>query len=129
MEKIKRKDAHQHKDAAEQGVEKELEGGVKFALAAPDADQKVHGDQADLPEDEKENHIQGSKHADHAGLHDQQADHEALDPHIYGRKGAQYPQHGGQGCQQHQQKAHAVQPQKVADADLRHPGCFFDKLK
>src|SRR3712207_8641995 len=41
-------------DAAEHGVQEELDGGVLAPRAAPDADEEVHRQQHHLPEDEEE---------------------------------------------------------------------------
>ena len=76
---IQEQNAQQHQYRAGQGVEEELDGRVKFARAAPDADQQVHRNQHSFPEDEEEEEIERHEDAEHAGLQDQEPDVVFLD--------------------------------------------------
>ena len=76
---IEEQDAQQHQHGAEQRVEEELDGRVKFARAAPDADQQIHRDQHRFPENEEEEEIERHEDAEHAGLENQEPDVVFLD--------------------------------------------------
>ncbi len=74
-------DSQQQTQGTGHGVDHKFKGGISsglnsatspdlaFAfLTAPLVDQEIHGDQPDLPENEKEQQIQAEKDAQHAGL-------------------------------------------------------------
>src|SRR5205807_1902475 len=69
-----REDRQQHNHGTSQGVQKKFDGGVEAAVAAPDADEEIHGDEHHFPEDVKEKEIQGNENADHAGLEQEKQD-------------------------------------------------------
>ncbi len=54
---VKEQNAEQHQHRSSQGVEEELDGRVKLARSAPDADQQIHWDQHGFPENEEEEEI------------------------------------------------------------------------
>ena len=58
----------EHQDAAERGVEHELERGVDAALAAPDADDEEERDQHRLPEQVEQEQVLRDERADHREL-------------------------------------------------------------
>ena len=64
-----------------------------------------------------------------ARLHDQQADHELLDPRLDVAPGAQHAQRHDQRGQQHQQQADAVDAQGVVDVQPRNPRGMLDELE
>ena len=77
---VKDQDGHEHQDAAHHGVDEELDGGVDAPLGiAPDADQQVHGDEHDFPENIEQEKVQGYKDPDHPGFQEEDADHELFD--------------------------------------------------
>ncbi len=73
-------DRDQHQQRPDERVQHELHRGVDAVRAAPDADDQVHRDQDDLPEDVEEEQVQGHEDADHADLEDEEGDHVALHP-------------------------------------------------
>ena len=57
---------------------------------APNADQEVHGEEHDFPEDEEEEEVERKKNADHAGFEDQQHDEKFFDAGVDAVPGAEY---------------------------------------
>ncbi len=51
---------------------KNLTRGVDAALVAPDADQEVHGDQRNFPEDEEQEQVERAEDADQPEFEQQQ---------------------------------------------------------
>ncbi len=133
MEIVEVQEQHgkQHQHRAEQRVEEELDGGVKFSRAAPDADQQIHGDQHGFPENEEEEEIERHEDAQHAGLQDQKPDvvflHPVLDRGPRGEDRNPAQQRG----QHDQQEGNAVDAEDVAGADRRDPvvGRAFHELE
>ena len=82
MVEVEGQDGQQHEHAAGQGVEEELDGRVLGPVLglAPDADEQVHGHQADLPEDVEQDQVQGDKDAEHAHLQQEEEQEELFDP-------------------------------------------------
>ncbi len=76
--KIQNEDRDQHQKATDHGVNKELNCRINAILAAPYADDKVHGDEHSFPEHIKQKQIHGDKHTQHPGLQKQHRDHVAL---------------------------------------------------
>ncbi len=117
---VKRQQRDQDEDAAEQGVEEELDGGVLAARAAPDADQEVHGQEHDFPEDVEQEEIQRQERAQHAGFQKQKQHAVAADETVdlpasdHGQK----RQHCGQD---HERHADAVGAHVVVDVEVRDP--------
>ena len=71
-------DRDEHEQRADERVEDELDRGVDAVGAAPDADDQVHRDEHELPEDVEEEHVEREEHADHADLEHQEGDHVLL---------------------------------------------------
>ena len=67
VEPGKIEDRHQHEDRSRHGEDEELDRSVDAAGTSPDADDEVHRDQGDLPEDIEQEEIEGDKGADHPG--------------------------------------------------------------
>ena len=61
-------DRHQHQQASRHGIEHELNCGIDAARSAPDADQKIHGDQHHFPEHVEKKKIQRNESTEHAGF-------------------------------------------------------------
>src|SRR2546425_11723493 len=71
-------DGDQHREAADDGVDQEFEGGVDAAAFAPDADQEVERNQHSLPEDVEEDEVERQEDAGGRGLQDQEQEDELL---------------------------------------------------
>src|SRR5438132_8552262 len=65
---VEGEESEQHQNAAEKRVEKKLDGGIFASRPAPDADEEVHGQQHEFPENVEEEKIQGDEYAHHAGI-------------------------------------------------------------
>ena len=76
---VHRHDGEEHQDRAEQRVEEELEARIDAPLAAPDADDQEHRDQAGLEEQVEQHEVEGREDADHRRLEDEEGDHVLLD--------------------------------------------------
>ncbi len=76
---VHRHDGEQHQHRAEQRIEEELEGGVDPVLAAPDADDQEHRDEAALEEDVEQHEIERTEDADHERLEHEESDHVLFD--------------------------------------------------
>ena len=117
---------HQHQHRAEEGVEEELEGSVDPLLAAPDADDQEHRDQASLEEQVKEDQIERAEHAEHQRLKHQEGDQVFLDPvgHLPARQDGDRHQDGGQDHEQDRDAVDAHLVMQPAD-----PGALLDELE
>ncbi len=101
-------DGHQHEHRAHHGVEHELDGRVDPPLAAPDADEQIHGYQHQLPEHVEEHHVHGHEGAEHARLEDQHRGDKLFVPLLDRPAGAEDGD-GGEECgEQHQEDGDAV---------------------
>src|SRR3954447_771200 len=58
----------QHEHAAKHGVEKEFDGGILPPGSAPDADQEVHRQQHQFPENIEEEKIHGTEDSNHGRI-------------------------------------------------------------
>ncbi len=97
---IKRRSGH--------GVQEEFEGGVNAALVAPDADQEVHGDQRNFPEDEEQEEIERAEDANQSKFKQQQERKELFDVLVDGLPRHQHAERRKKGGEHHQPQADAV---------------------
>ena len=114
---IHRDHRHQHQQRAEEGVEEELEGRVDAVLAAPDADDQEHRDQAALEEEVEEHQVQRGEDAEHQRFQHQEGDHVFLHPHLHVPAGGDGDRHqeGGEHHEEDRDAVHAhlvFQPQQ-----------------
>ncbi len=121
-------DRDQHEHAADEGVQKELDRGVKPVGAAPDADQEIHRDQHGLPEDVEEEKVEGREHADHCGLEDQHGDHELPHPVLDSLPGHHDRNNREQRGQRHKQDTDTVDAEFVIDVPCLDPLMVLCKL-
>ena len=77
--KIQDEDGDQEQDAACEGVEKKLDGGIQPIRSSPDTDQEIHRNQHGFPKHIEQDEIQRDKDADHGAFHHEQHGHETLD--------------------------------------------------
>ena len=68
-------DGDQHQQRTDERVEKELEARIDAPLAAPNADDEKHRDQAAFEEQIEQHQIQRAEHADHQRLQHEEGDH------------------------------------------------------
>jgi hypothetical protein len=126
---VKRQYAQQHHHAAHQGVNDELDGGVSFPRAAPDADDEIHRHQHGFPEYEKQQQIERHEHAQHGRLQQQEQRVVFLQPDGDGVPTGKNRQEADERSEHHQQQAEPVDAQMVAGSDRGNPGGAFDELK
>ena len=69
-------DRDQHREASDDGIDQEFEGGVDTAALAPDADKEVERNQHRLPEDVEKDQVERQENPRGRGLQDQQQEDE-----------------------------------------------------
>ncbi len=72
---VHRHDGQQHQHRTGEAVKEELVGCLDAPLAAPDADDQEHRDQAALEEDIEHRQVERGEHAHHQRFEDQEDDH------------------------------------------------------
>jgi hypothetical protein len=117
----------QQGDGADQRVEEELDGRVLTARAAPDADQEVHRQQADLEEGVELEQVQRHEHADQQRLQQQ---HQRQVPPTHARVGppGQHGQRGDEGGQQQHRQRQPVDADAVVDVERGDPEVILHQL-
>ena len=118
---VERQNAEQHDDAADEGVQEELDRRVQPAVAAPDADEEVHRHEHHFPEQEEQQEVEADERAHHAGLQDEQEDVVLLQALGNRRPRRQDGDGAEERRQQHEQRAEAVDAEEVLRADRRNP--------
>ena len=137
---IEHQDGDEHQRAAEHGVDEELDRRVDPPLhdpaaevvgavrIAPAADQEIHRDQRQLPEDEEEYQVERHEDADHPRFEQQHQGQVRAQPLADPFPGEDQHEHRDQRGEQHQEQAQAIDAHQVFDVELRHPGRAFDEL-
>ncbi len=115
-------DGDQHQQAPRHGEEEKLDGRIDLSFAAPDADQQIHRDEHDLPEDVEEEEVMGEKRAEDAGGQQQQGSAEQRPVGLDALPRAEHHDRQQQDRQQHQRHGDAVDGQVVSDAETGDPG-------
>ena len=82
-------DRQQHQHRAGHGEDEELDRRIDAPLTAPHADQEVHRDQGEFPEDEEQHQVGGQENAQHARFEQQEEEHKALHPLLDGIPGGE----------------------------------------
>ena len=123
-----RHDGEQHQKRAQQRVKEKLEGCIDAVLAAPDADDQEHRDEAAFEEQIEEQKIERAEHADHQRLEHQKGDHIFLHPHLDRFPGGENAERHQEGRQQHERHRHAVDAELVEDA-AAEPSLLLDELE
>src|SRR5713101_8018714 len=123
-----REDGDQHREAAEDGVDQEFEGGVDPTALAPDPDQEVERNQHRLPEDIEEDEVERQKDAGGGGLQEEQQQDELFES-TGGRVGDDDRDQEEQGIQAEQEEAQAVDAEVIADPQRGNPLQRFLELQ
>ena len=113
-------DACQHQQAAQRGIEHELEGRVNTSLSAPTADQEIGRNQHHFPENIEEEEVGGEEDADDAAFKQQHEGHVVLDL-LFNAKRRGDTDHCEEGCQSDQQETDTVNAEAIAYAYRRNP--------
>src|SRR6056297_254474 len=119
---------HQHEHRAQEGIEKELDGGIDAVGSAPDADNEEHGDEHGLPEHIEQHGVHGGEHAVHQALHDEEGRHVLAHLVLNHLPGGYHHQHRGEGGQQYQGHGETIHPQVIVDAEGLDPGHLLHEL-
>src|SRR5260370_36480548 len=109
-----REDGHQHREAAEDGVDQEFERGVDPTALAPDSDQEVERNQHRLPEDIEEDEVERQEDAGGGGLQEEQQQDELFES-TGGWVGDDDRDQEEQGIQAEQEEAQAIDAEVIAD--------------
>ena len=105
--------------------------GIELARSPPDPDDEIHGNQHDLPEDVKEEKVEGHENTQHAYLENQEVAVILPKPLCNRRPGRQDGDEAHQCGQENQQQADAINPEvelgtdgidPVRANDESHPG-------
>src|SRR4029077_8529525 len=125
---VEPQDRHQHQDRAEHGVQNEFHRGINPPLVSPNADQEIHGDQRQLPENEEQEKIERDKNTDHWRLDNQQRDEETL--HVFSNRlpRSENCERRQERRQQHQEQTDAVNAQVVVNVGASNPIVEFLEL-
>src|SRR3984893_7156516 len=123
-----RKDGDQHREAAEDGVDQEFEGGVDPPALAPDPDEEIERNQHRLPEDIEEDEVQRQENAGGGGLQEEQQQDELFES-TGGRVGGDDRDQEEQGIQAEQEEAEAVDAEVIADPQRGNPLQRFLELQ
>ncbi len=122
-------DADEHQDGAGHGVKHEFHGGIDAALVSPNADEEIHGDEHDFPEEKKEEEIEREEDTDHADFEHQQHDEEFLDAMLDAIPGREYGNSGQERSQDDEEQADAVQTEMIVNGrDVDPFGEFFELI-
>ncbi len=125
---VDEQDGDKHQRAAGEGVEEKLDAGVDATRPAPLADDEVHRDQAGLPEQVKENQVQGDEDADDGGFHQQEKEIVAAGVGVNALPGIEHDERREKCSEQDQPEADAVHAQVVLNLGVGEPGVLFDEL-
>ena len=113
--------AREHHRAAEERVDKELDGRRPAVLVAPDADHEVHRDQRYLEEDVEQDQVLRREDPEHPDLGDEQ-DREVLLQVLAHVLGRDHRYEREQRRQEEHPEPEPVQPDPVADVERLDPG-------
>ena len=114
-------DRHEHQQRADQRVEDELDRGVDAVGATPDADDQVHRDQYDLPEDVEEEEVEREEDAEHPCLQDEEANEVLLHAVLDRPEARQDADPAKQRGEHHECAGEAVNAKVVGDAEAWDP--------
>ncbi len=128
---IQEQNAQKHQNRAEQRVQEELDGRIKFARSAPDADQQIHRNQHRFPENKEQEEIERHEDAEHSRLQQQKPYVIFLHPNLDGRPRRKNRDPTEQRGQHDQQERNAVNAQVVTRANRGDPvvGRALDELE
>src|SRR5208337_718226 len=126
---VESQNPEQHQDGTGQGIEEELDGGIKLARPAPHPDNKVHRHQHDFPENVKEKEVQGHENAQHAHLQKQEHGVVFFGPLLNRRPRGKDREEAENAGQHNEQEADAVNPEVVLRANAGYPVMNFHEFE
>ena len=122
---VKPQNCEQQWQAAQQGVDKEHQGGPLPVFMSPSGNHEIHRHQGNFEEDVEQNAVQGGKGTDCRGFQKQDQSYVGTRTVAKRRRIDQRNQEK-HGTQQHQRQADAINPDPVGGANGRHPYQLFD---
>ena len=114
-------DRHKHQQRADQCVEDELDRGVDAIGATPDADDQIHRNQHDLPEDVEEEEVEREEDAEHPCLKNQEADEVLLHAVLDRAEARQDADPAEQRGEHHKSARKTVNAKVIGDAEAWNP--------
>src|SRR5258708_32765127 len=114
---VKREDGQEHDDGTGQCVEEEFDGGIEAAVATPDGDEEIHGDEHHFPENVEEEEIKRNEDADHAGLEEEKQNVVFLGAEMNGAPEREDGNHAEECRDNDEQQADAVNAEKIFGAN------------
>ncbi len=129
MERRQIENRHEHQEAPEHRVERELDRRVDPPRTAPYADQQVHRHEHHFPKDVEEDEVEGEERAEHAGLEHEHEDHVLLHPSVNVTEGREHDEHRQERRQEHEEQAHAVDAEQVLNPEIGQPLVALDHLE
>src|SRR3990172_9766392 len=118
----------QHEYRTQEGIEKELDRGIHPPRPAPYADDQEHRDQHGLPENIKEDGVQGGKGADHAAFQNEESRQVLGDSVFDHLPGGNDDQDRREGGQYDQRQGYPVYPKVIMDIEGLDPHEFLAEL-
>src|SRR5204863_9082490 len=112
---------------SDQRVEEELDRGIFFPRAAPDADQKIHRQQRHFEEDIEQKKVQAEEHAEDSGFQEEEKGHVALG-HLVDVPGGDAGEEADEGGEDDEREGEAVDAYEVFDVEGGDPGGAGDHL-
>src|SRR5262249_46606877 len=113
---------------AGQRVEEELDGRVLFTWASPNADEEVHRQQHDLPEDIEEEEVERAEDAHHPRFEEEEHREEALHVLVDVPRGTDGDRRN-ERRQEHHEDRNAVDTEEILDIEATHPWDLLYELK
>ena len=118
---------NEDEDASQQRIKEELDRGILAPRTTPDADEEIHRQQHDFPEDVEQEEVERQKRSHHPGFKDQKQDavaaHHTVD--LPAGDHGQETQHGGEEDERH---ADPVDAKIVVNAKACDPWAARDPI-
>src|SRR5438132_919435 len=124
---VEGEDDDQEGKGRKERVQEELERRVAPPRTAPDRDQEVHRDEADLPEDEELEQVQGQEHAADRRLHEEEHGEELGNPRML-VPGDRQGEGREEGVQEDEDDGQLVRAEEVVHVQSRNPERLFDRI-
>ena len=126
---VQRDDAAQHHETARQRVDEELDRPrMRDSPTSPDADEEVHRDQHDLPEQVEEDEVERDEHADHQRFKQEKRDHVLLHALRDGGPTREDRDRQKERREDHEGQGKPVNAHIIGDL-VAEPGVMLDELK
>src|SRR6185369_2725836 len=105
---VQSNDSNKHQEGADHSIDEEFDRCVDPVLPTPDADDEVHRDQHDFPEDVEEKEIERDECAEHADFQQKEAGHVTLYLLVYCIPGPENGNRHDEGRQHYEPEAYTI---------------------